>query len=420
MSLFKQQRDTSRLLAGLVYKMLVLDKAVPTGTRFCRRYRITDQREAQRGTYDTIGNGVQTREYSQVFQHTSKVVTMQFGSILGITVPSVAEELIQRELGRVGTSWELTRTIEVLEYGTTHPTLTDRISQKLGSCSRAEKLDSVLTMAELMCGMVNVQPDAFVCVLEKARRALRSDRPEVLVVGDTLFRVISQDSNTGIGTRSKLMPEFSVYTTSNKTSRGEGVYKFTMEQVTRRALGDNDLAFTDESSFRDQAIEMPVNYVYVGGGGSTKIPIVQVDGVQMEHGCGRETSMKVLQHPRVQVGVLHGWLHGPGPEPGLPVQGAFGHGRRRDRIQATGPTLAFGLVPAPVRRRGCRRDAQRTAPSGQPTRVVRQRALRQAAGRPERVHEKRTQRNSRETHGPVGTKQRLVPKDKEPGVSVGV
>lgn len=32
-TLFRQQRDTSRLL---VYKMLVPDEAVPKGTRFCR------------------------------------------------------------------------------------------------------------------------------------------------------------------------------------------------------------------------------------------------------------------------------------------------------------------------------------------------------------------------------------------------
>lgn len=32
--LFRQQRETSRILAGFVYKMLVLDEAVPTGQDF--------------------------------------------------------------------------------------------------------------------------------------------------------------------------------------------------------------------------------------------------------------------------------------------------------------------------------------------------------------------------------------------------
>lgn len=294
-SLFRQQRETSRLLAGLVYKMMIPDQAVPTGTRFCRRYTITDQREAQRGTYDTVGNGVQTRQYSQVFQHTSKVVTMRFGSLLGITVPAAAAELIHRELERVGTSWELTRTIEVLQYCAAQPTLTDRIAQRLGQCCRADKLDCVLAMAELMCGMVNVQPEAFVCVLENARRVLGCDRPEVLVMGDTLFRVISQSSDTGLRARiasevTELVPEVSVYTAANETTRGEGSYEFTMEHVTRCALGDDTLPFTGESSFRDKAIEMKVNYIHVGGGRHDRIPIAHVDGVQMEHGCGRETS----------------------------------------------------------------------------------------------------------------------------------
>lgn len=111
-TLFKQQRNTSRLLVSFVYKMLILDKAMPMGTRFRRHYRITDQREAQQGTYDTVTNRVQTREYSQVFQHTSKVVTMQFRSLLSVTVSSMAMDMIRRELDRVSTSWELTRTLK--------------------------------------------------------------------------------------------------------------------------------------------------------------------------------------------------------------------------------------------------------------------------------------------------------------------
>ncbi|MEQ2189202.1 hypothetical protein GOODEAATRI_022818 [Goodea atripinnis] len=38
------------------------------------------------------GTGVQTREYSQLFQHTAKVVTMQFGCLLSFTVPSITKE----------------------------------------------------------------------------------------------------------------------------------------------------------------------------------------------------------------------------------------------------------------------------------------------------------------------------------------
>lgn len=224
-TLFRQQRETSRLLAGFVYKMLVPDEVVPTGTRFCRRYRITDQREAQQGTYDTISNGVQTREYSQVFQHRSKVVTMQFGSLLSVTVPSVAMDLIRRELDRVSTSWELTRTIEVLRYCSAQPTLTDRIAQRTRTSGRAEKLDSILVMAELMCGTINIQPDSFVCALENARRILSSDKAEVMIMGDTLFRVISQRSSNGIirsqivSEDTKITPEFSVYTMANETGR---------------------------------------------------------------------------------------------------------------------------------------------------------------------------------------------------------
>lgn len=294
-TLFRQQRETSRLLAGFVYKMLIPDESVPTGTRFCRRYRITDQREAQQGTYDTISNGVQTREYSQVFQHTSKVVTMQFGSLLSVTVPSIAADLIRRELDRVSTSWELTRTIEVLRYCAAQPTLTDRVAQRTKTSTRAEKLDSILVMAELMCGVINLQPDSFLCALENARRILGSDKPEVVIMGDTLFRVISQRSSNSlwsqlVSTDTELTPEFSVYTMANENGRIGGCYEFTMQQVTRHTLGDTDLPFIDESSFKDSSIEMKVNYIRVGGGPTNEIPIVHVDGVQMEHGTNRDTS----------------------------------------------------------------------------------------------------------------------------------
>lgn len=295
-ALFKQQRDTSRLLAGLVYKLLIPDNVVPTGTRFCRRYRITDQREAQQGSYDTITNGVQTREYSQVFHHTSKVVTMQFGCLLGVTVRSVAIDLIARELERVSTSWELTRTIDLLRYCVAQPTLTDRVAQRTKTHNRGEKLDAILVMAELLCGMINIQPDSFICALENARRVLGSDKPEVLIVGDTLFRVISQRSSQGTVWSqihcedTTLVPEFSVYTMANETNRGGGEYEFVMQQVTQHALSNKTLSFKDDSAFHASASETKVHYIRVGGGPTDRIPIVHIDAVQMEHGSNRDTS----------------------------------------------------------------------------------------------------------------------------------
>lgn len=288
--LFRQQKYTSRLLAGFVYKMLVPDEAVPVGMRFRRHYRITDQLEAQEGTYDTVTNRVQSREYSQVFQHTSKVVTMQFGALLNITVPSKAKDMIKRELDSASTSWEITRTIEVLKYCAAQPTLTDMVAQRTRTYSRAEKLDAILMMAELMCGMINLQPDSFLCVLENARRMLASDKPEVIIMGDTLFRVISQKSTSStIGSHivtenTKITPEFSVYTMANEITRVCGSYDFTMQQLTRDTLGDKDLPFTDQSCFQDGSVDMKVSYIRMGGGPGDKIPIVYVDGVQMEHG----------------------------------------------------------------------------------------------------------------------------------------
>lgn len=76
---------------------------------------------------------------------------MQFGSLLSVTVPSIAMDLIKRELDRVSTSWELTRTIEVLRYCAAQPTLTDRVAQRTKVCSNAEKLDSILVMVENSC-----------------------------------------------------------------------------------------------------------------------------------------------------------------------------------------------------------------------------------------------------------------------------
>lgn len=151
-------------------------------------------------------------------------------------------------------------------------------------------------MAELMCGMINIQPDSFVCALENARRILGSDKSEVMIVGDTLFRVVSQRSSNGIicsqivSEDTKLIPEFSVYTMANETGRAGVGYEFTMKQVTQHALGDKDLPFTNDSCFQDRSIDMKVNYIRVGGGPTDKIPIVQVDGVQMEHGNNRDTS----------------------------------------------------------------------------------------------------------------------------------
>lgn len=294
--LFKQQKDTSRLLAGFVYKTLVPDGMVPKGTRFCKRYRITDQREAQEGTYDTVGNGVQTKEYSQLFQHTAKVVTMQFGCLLSVSVPSVAKDLIARELQRVYTSWELTRTIDILKYCAAQPTLTDRIVQRSKMFSRAERLDAILVMAELLCGTVNLQPNSVLCALGNARRVLGSDRPDVLVMGDTLFRVLSQKGSCNcvssqiISEDTKLIPEFSVYTMVNENSKGSGAYEFTMQLLTRESVGLDKLRFVDDSRFVDDAVEMKVHYINLGGGPVDKIPIVHVDAVQMEHGSDRDTS----------------------------------------------------------------------------------------------------------------------------------
>ncbi|KAK7878281.1 hypothetical protein WMY93_031100 [Mugilogobius chulae] len=295
-NLFTQQRHTCLMLAGYVYKMLVPDEVVPVGTKFCKRYRITDQREAQQGAYDTVVNGVQTREYSQVFQLSSKVVTMRFGCLLGVTVPSVAADLIKREFDAASTSWDLTKTIEVLRYCAAQPTLTDRIAHKTKTCSRAEKLDCILVVAELTCGMINLQPESFLCALENARRILGSERPEVAIMGDSLFRVVSQRGAGAtapliVSEDARILPEFSVYTMAEENGRvAGGGYEFAMRELTRGTLGNRDLPFTDETSFRAAPIEAKVDYVRLGGGNADRIPVVHVDGVQMEHGRDRDTS----------------------------------------------------------------------------------------------------------------------------------
>ena len=295
-ALFRQQKKTSRLLAGFVYKMLVPDMKVPKDMKFRRRYKITDQREAQQGTYDTISNGVQTKEYCQVFKPDSRFITMQFGSLLDVTVPSLATELIRREFDRVSTCWEITRSIAVLKYCAAQPTLTDRVMQRTRTSSLAEKLDCVLVMAELMCGMVNIQPDSFLCALENARRVLGSDKPEVIIMGDSLFSIISQRGSNGntwshiVSEDTSLTPEFSVYTIDNEKAGSGPNYDFTMRQVSQHALGDSSLPFINESCFRDKSIDMKVNYLRVGGGTVDKIPIAHVDGVQMEHGSIRDSS----------------------------------------------------------------------------------------------------------------------------------
>lgn len=239
-TLFRQQRETSRLLGGFVYKMLIPDDKVPTGTKFFRKYRITDQREAQHGTYDTISNGVQTTVHSEEFRPTSKVVTMQFGSLLSVTVPSVAVDLITRELEMASTAWELTRTCEVLQYCAAQPTLIDRIARQTKTAGRAERLDYVLTMAELTCGMVNIQPDTFVCALENARRVLESKSPEVLIMGESLFRIVSQQHSGSLRSHivtedTVLSPEFAVYTMDNETVNASDGHQFVMKEVARNS-----------------------------------------------------------------------------------------------------------------------------------------------------------------------------------------
>lgn len=187
-ALFRQQKYTSRMLAAFVYKMCVPDRIVPKGARIRKTYKITDQREAQRGSYDTITNGVQTKEVSQVFHHKQKVLSVQFGSLLSVTAPAEAQELIARELGKVSTSWELTKTMEILRYCAAQPSLTDRVTAWTRWSNKADRLDATLTMADLMCGMVNVQPQSCLCALENARRVLKSDTSEVVIMEDFMFQ----------------------------------------------------------------------------------------------------------------------------------------------------------------------------------------------------------------------------------------
>ncbi|KAJ8009818.1 hypothetical protein DPEC_G00068150 [Dallia pectoralis] len=180
--------------------------------------------EAQQGTYDN-----QQRSADQRIQPSVPAYVQGDHNAIRkpaeVTVPSVATDLIRRELDRVSTSWELTRTLEVLRYCAAQPTLTDRVAQKTKTSSRAEKLDSILVMAELMC--------------------------EKLQWHDMVPHH-SEDT--------KITPEFSVYTMANENGR----------------IGDS-------------SIDTRVNYIRVGGGTTDKIPIVHVDRVQMEHGHTRDT-----------------------------------------------------------------------------------------------------------------------------------
>ncbi|KAL7371060.1 hypothetical protein ABVT39_017756 [Epinephelus coioides] len=77
---------------------------------------------------------------------------------------------------------------------------------------------------------------------------------------------------------------------ANENSPAGGGYHFTMQSVTQQGLGKRDLSFTDESCFQGPPKTVKVNYIRVGGGSIDKIPIVHVDGVQMEHSSNRDTS----------------------------------------------------------------------------------------------------------------------------------
>lgn len=293
-ALFTQQRDTSRLLAAFVYKTMIPgdDVKIPLGTKYRRKYRITDQREAQQGTYDTITNGVQSRDYEQIYYPTSRVVTMQFGCLLGVAVQSQAEELIARELDRVSTTWELTKTIDILRYCAAQPTLVDRIVRVTKPSNRAERLDCVLIISELMCGMVNIQPESFPLAIENARRVLASDKPEVLVVGASLFKIIS---SKGIGAcniireEHQFRHEYLTYGLSGETATVDGGHVYTLHETSSGgAVGGSDM-FGQETTLGDKST-LCVNHMLLGGGQTERVPIVHVDNVQMEHNVGRNTS----------------------------------------------------------------------------------------------------------------------------------
>lgn len=290
--LFKQQRDTSRLLAAFVYKTCVPDSVVPKGSRIRKTYKITDQREAQRGSYDTVVNGVQTKSYSQVFNHKPRVLSVQFGSLLCVAVPTEARELIARELGKVSTSWELTKTMEILRYCTAQPSLTDRVMIRTRCSDKADRLDAILTMAELMCGMVNAQPRSCLCALENARRVLKSDKSEVVVMGDSMFRVISSREpdklNCSFITRERTAVSSTIleYTMANEKKVSPHEYDFTV-QFTK---GPTDVGGHHGGPCFPETHEMDVNYIHLGGGSTDKLPVVVVDGTKLEHDSQEDSS----------------------------------------------------------------------------------------------------------------------------------
>ena len=293
-SLFQDHEELSRLLAGLVYKMMVPMEHVPTSSILVKKFTRADQREAQEGAYDSVGNSVPSREFKQVYTMISKFVSLKFGNKLTMISRTEALKLVEQVFNSASVSWQLTKIKSVLIYCVRQPTLIDMLLQRVKHSSRAERLHWALMIAELMCGIVNVCPAATPGVIENMRQALKSDKDEVLIMGQSLYRALPVCQTREI----ELKPECVQYDLTQEMLSPDRTCEYVM-QFSDGSRSCGELPFIRPTA-QGQGEKIAVPVMRIGGGRSSEVPILRVDTSQLEHNPDDDTSLEntAFSNPR--------------------------------------------------------------------------------------------------------------------------
>ena len=293
-SLFQDHEELSRLLAGLVYKMMVPMEHVPTSSILVKKFTRADQREAQEGAYDSVGNSVPSREFKQVFTMISKFVSLKFGNKLTMISRTEAFKLVEQVFNSASVSWQLTKIKSVLIYCVRQPTLIDMLLQRVKHSSRAERLHWALMITELMCGIVNVCPAATPGVIENMRQVLKSDKEEVLIMGQSLYRALPVCQTREI----ELNPECVQYDLTQEMLSPDRTCEYVM-QFSDSSSSCGELPFIRPTAQR-KTERIAVPFIRVGGGRSSEVPILRVDTSQLEHNPDEDTSLEntAFSNPR--------------------------------------------------------------------------------------------------------------------------
>lgn len=291
LNMFSGQLESLRAMEKLLIVTTVPapGQTVPVNLTLKCRYVSTNQQFADYTVVGTHTGGVTTRERVIEMPLVSVSVSQRYDNFMKLVHPADSAFLVDREIRRVSTAWDLTKMMMITKAVANMPNIVDIIS--LDRPPRApydpDLFDMFLNMSDFFYGALNIHPESLSSMLSTCAAAKNNGAPLVAVIPDTIRGAISDHQYRGQNGIIKPLDIGSInreiFTYNMNVQDGTDIQPFDFEETSRNIFGDA-VAITNAMDDECKVATGPCRPMAVSISlGEETMKAVIVDGTPMNH-----------------------------------------------------------------------------------------------------------------------------------------